>query len=42
MQLLVTIGNDWKLFVIVTKNFVLDVYGLLDLCVSEIQLGNSE
>ena len=31
MQLFVTIGNDWKLLIIVTKSFVLDVYGLLDL-----------
>ena len=30
MQLFVTIGNDWKLLIIVTKSFVLDVYGLLD------------
>ena len=30
MQLLVTIGNDWKLLIIVIKSFVLGVYGLLD------------
>ena len=30
MQLFVTIGNDWKLLTIVTKSFVLDVYGSLD------------
>ena len=31
MQLLVTKANDWKLLIIPTKNFVLDVYGFLDL-----------
>ena len=31
MQLFVTICNDWKLLIIVTKGFVLDVYGHLDL-----------
>ena len=31
MQLFVTIGNDWKLLIIVAKSFILDVYGLLDL-----------
>ena len=31
MQLFVTIGNNWKLLIIVTKSFVLDVYGLIDL-----------
>ena len=31
MQLFVTIGDDWKVLIIVTKSFVLDVYGLLDL-----------
>ena len=30
MQLFVTIGNDWKLSIIVTKSFVLNVYGFLD------------
>ena len=30
MQLFVTIVNDWKLLIIVTKGFVLDVYGLQD------------
>ena len=30
MQVFVTIGNDWKLLIIVTKSFVLDVYRLLD------------
>ena len=29
-QLFVTIVNDWKLLIIVTKSLVLDVYGLLD------------
>ena len=29
MQFFVTIGNDWKLLIIDTKSFVLDVYGLL-------------
>ena len=42
MQLFVTIGNNWRLLIIVIKNFVLDAYGLLDFSVSEIQLGNSE
>ena len=42
MQLFVTMANNWKPSIIVTKNFVLDVYGLLDLRVSEIQLGNNE
>ena len=31
MELFVTIGNDWKLLIIVTKSFFLDVYGFLDL-----------
>ena len=31
MQLFVTIVNDWILLIIVTKSFVLDVYGLKDL-----------
>ena len=31
MQLFVTIPNDWKLLIIVTKSFVLDVCGLLHL-----------
>ena len=31
MQLFVKIANDWKLLIIVTKSFVLYVYGLLDL-----------
>ena len=51
MQLFVTIGNDWKLLTIVTKSFVLDVYGslvpTLVICstvvsVSEKILGTSE
>ena len=31
MQLLVTTEKDWKLLIIVTKNFLFDVYGLLGL-----------
>ena len=31
MQFIETIGNDWNLLFIVTKSYVLDVYGLLDL-----------
>ena len=31
MQLFVTIANDWKLLIIDTKSFVLNIYGLLDL-----------
>ena len=31
MQFFVTIGNDWKLLIIITKSFALNVYGLLDL-----------
>ena len=30
MQLFVTNGNNWKLLIIVTESFVLDVYGFLD------------
>ena len=31
MQLFLTISNNWMLLIIVTKSYILDVYGLLDL-----------
>ena len=31
MQLFVTLGNKWKLLIVVTMDFFLAAYGLLDL-----------
>ena len=31
MQLFVTLGNQWKLLIVITMDFFLAVYGLLDL-----------